>query len=148
MRKFADISLAVEEVVVETQPLVRVHVTSMNLRDWCLCLQLLQEHLVEAFTFRRNSSSQDVEFMCGTVSGCRLTREHGRAAVSLSTRDLDFIRHFFLRYYRDGVAEVDHIDIETDGGGYIILGVEESVPPIPEEDVKRRLGMKTRRRGQ
>jgi len=147
MRKFADISFAVEEVVVEGQPLLRIHVTSVSLRDWCLCLQLLQDNLVEAFTFRRANSSKKVQVARGTVNRSGITGDGDHRALTLSARDLDFARYFFLRYYRDGAAEVDHIDIETGEGGYVVFAVDESLPPVSSEEAKRRLGMTKRKRG-
>jgi len=36
---------------------------------------------------------------------------------------------------------VDHIDIETEEGAYVIFSVEESVPPVSSEEAKRRLDM-------
>jgi hypothetical protein len=141
MRKFADISIPVEEVVVEGQPLLRVHVTPVNLKDWCLCLQLLQDGLIEAFTFRQAASSKRIEVARGEGNRCDVKSDEDHLTLTLSAHSLDFARHFFLRYYRDGVAEVDHIDIETEAEGYIIFTVAESLPPVSPETAKRRLGM-------
>ena len=141
MRKFADISLAVEEVIVEGQPLVRIRVTPVNLRDWCLCLQLLQDSMIEAFTFRRENSSRRMQVARSAGNRSAVTGDADAPGLALSAPDLEFVRHFFLRYYRDGAAEVDHIDIETEEGGYIIFAVDESLPPVSSEEAKRRLGL-------
>ena len=61
--------------------------------------------------------------------------------MNLTTSDLDFVRHFFLRFYRDGLAEVDHIDVQTGDGGYIIFCAELSVPPLSAEEAERLLGV-------
>lgn len=145
MRRFIDIPLAIEEVVVESQPLVRVHVTSLNLRDWCLCLQLLQDKLIEAFSFRLANSSRRMQVARGEANRYGTIGNADDLGLTLSERDLDFARHFFLRYYRDGAAEVDHIDIETNDGGYIIFAVDKSLPPVSAEEAKRRLGMAAQR---
>ncbi len=141
MRKFADIAVLVEEVVVEEQSLVRIHVAPASLKDWCLCLQLLNDNLVEAFTVRRVSSVKTMQVGRGEGGYSDTTCDANGLALKLSARDLDFARHFFLRYYRDAAAEVDHIDIETEEGGYVIFSVEESVPPVSSEEAKRRLDM-------
>lgn len=141
MRKFVDIAFAVEEVVVEEQSLVRIHVAPASLKDWCLCLQLLNDNLIEAFTIRRASSARTVQVGRGEGSCSDTMHGTNGLALKLSGRDLDFARHFFLRYYRDGAAEVDHIDIEMEEGGYVIFSVGKSVPPVSPEEAKRRLAM-------
>lgn len=140
MRKFLNIALRLEKIVVDGQPLVQIAVPPVSIRDWCLSLQLLQENLVEAIIFRVDKPQQRVEVTVGVATRCDIGQD-GTVYIILNTRNLDFVRHFYLRYYRDGVAEVDHIDIETDEGVYITFKVEESLPPVSLDEAKRRLGM-------
>ena len=64
-----------------------------------------------------------------------------RLIVAISAGSLDFVRHFFLRYYRGGVAEVDRKDIETDEGGYVVFAADDFTLPVSAQEAKRRLGM-------
>jgi hypothetical protein len=61
--------------------------------------------------------------------------------LTLTPGALDFVRHFFLRYYRDGVAEVDHIDVQNCDGGYTTICAQDSAPAVSEKEAKRRLGL-------
>jgi hypothetical protein len=139
VKKFLDLTLLVERITVHEQQLLRIHLSKAVLRDWCLCLQLLQENLVEAFILFHNDASHKIEFRIVTAGRSSVKGDEARLEVSLASADLDFVRPFFLRYYRDNVAEVDHLDIETDNGGYITFSVEEFVPPVSAEEVRRRL---------
>jgi hypothetical protein len=53
------------------------------------------------------------------------------------------LRCFFLRYFRDGFAEVDHVDIDdtANAGGYLTFVVSEFAPPVSPDEAKRRLGL-------
>jgi hypothetical protein len=147
MKKFLDLPLVVDSLTIEQQSSLRIHIPRTIVKDWSLCLQLLLENLIDSFIFRHNSleSRRIVEFRLETVSQSNVKEISNRIIIGFTTRDLDFIRHFFLRYYRDGVAEVDHIDIETCGdtySGYITILVEESVPPVSPDEASRRFNMK------
>jgi hypothetical protein len=141
MKKFVDISLLLDQVLVEGQPLVRIHVAHATLRDFCLCLQLLHDGLTEAFAFRRKGSSKRAQVVLGEGSRSVVKDRADTLDLAMSASDLDFARHFFLRYYRDGATEVDHIDIETQDGGYITFSVDRFLPAVSSEEAKRRLGI-------
>lgn len=63
----------------------------------------------------------------------------------LTRNNLDYVHQFFLKYYRDGVAEVDHLDLEAVDAEtgheeiYITFQVSESRPPLSPEEAKKRL---------
>lgn len=141
MKKFVKTSVPIEEIELDGQSAVEINISPANLRDWCLCLQLLHDKLVEALVFPQSSPSRQVEITCGKKSNFGLKVSSDRLEVIFCERDLDYARHFFLRYYRDGAAEVDHIDIQTEHGDYITITVEEYAPPVSPEEARRRLGM-------
>lgn len=128
-------------VVVDGQVLARIHIARANLKEWCLALQLLQDELIKAvsiecpITQQRMQISRDVENTV-TCSG-----PSSSLKVTFDGNALNYARHFFLRYYRDGTAEVDHIDIETRFGGYITLAVEEFAPSLSPGEARKRLGI-------
>ena len=141
MKKFLDHPLWVETVTVEEQPILRIRVLKPVLGDWCLSLQLLQDRLVEGFVFRQNRSLQKIEFRVNSTERTSIKVDEARVEVGFSLGDLDFLRHFFLRYYRDDVADVDHVDLETGSGGYVIFSVNDFHPPVSADEARRRLGM-------
>ena len=65
--------------------------------------------------------------------------------VRLTGNNVDYLCQFFLKYYRDGVAEVDHVDLEAsnaetgDQEVYVTFQVSESKLPLSPEEAKRRL---------
>jgi hypothetical protein len=63
----------------------------------------------------------------------------------LTQTSLDYVHRFFLKYYRDGIADVDHIDVEaTDAdtgksGEYIKFRVPDWKQPVSPKEAERRL---------
>jgi hypothetical protein len=77
----------------------------------------------------------------------RLVRSHGFVAIQLTATELERLVDFFLRYYRDGVVEVDHIDIEANENvpgrmdAYVTIFVQDYRPSVSAEEAKRKLGV-------
>ncbi len=73
--------------------------------------------------------------------------EKSTADIMLSQRDLEFLSSFLLKYYRDRVAEVDHIDIDIyrpDSGveeGVFIIQAADSNPGMSGDEARRILGI-------
>ena len=69
----------------------------------------------------------------------------GPSSLSLSRNDLEFVLCYLLTWYRDGTAEVNHIDVELIGSESIgpdctlIVKAEQSQPPMPGAEVERML---------
>jgi hypothetical protein len=66
----------------------------------------------------------------------------------LSPTELEYWLTFFLAYFRDGVGEVDHIDLDLTASGvkdtpglFLTLAVPQASPPLSEEQARRRLGL-------
>jgi hypothetical protein len=64
--------------------------------------------------------------------------------IAISSQELDYWLAFFLRYFRDGFAEVDHIDVEMDESEVaekvmLTLKVDEAVSPVSEDEARKRL---------
>jgi hypothetical protein len=81
-------------------------------------------------------------FSNGAESGVK--RKGQDLHVELMEPDLGYVGAYLLRFYRDGVAAVDHIDVEAkiEGtNGYITFYVESFVPPVTEQEARRRLGL-------
>lgn len=143
MKKHIDLALKVKEVTLEGQNVVSITVPPSCLRDVCLCLQLLQDSYVDAFTTRNPEDGQSLELYRGEISTVQSGRKHRQHAVSLNPQALSYVLAFFIRYYRDGYATVDHIDIEDEKrvGDYITFRVKEYTPPLSAEEARRRLGI-------
>jgi hypothetical protein len=119
------------------------------LQDWCLGLCLLHTGLIGTLviTGRRRNMMMKLHF--GTnAKGDRVARATLRpdaSEVELTHNGLDYLQQFFLKYYRDGVAEVDHLDLEAIDAVtgkkniYVTFRVPNSTPPVSPEEAARRL---------
>jgi len=65
------------------------------------------------------------------------------SSLSLGRNDAEFLLCFLLTWYRDGVAEANHIDIELIGSQSagedctLVVQAENSRPPIPGDEAER-----------
>ena len=65
------------------------------------------------------------------------------SSLSLNRSDAEFILCFLLTWYRDGIAEASHIDVElaaSQSAGEdctLIVKAEKSRPPLPGEETER-----------
>ena len=143
MKKFLKLELRVEPSLIDDQSILNVSVPPGSVKDWLLCLHLVQDNLVEACVFGDDRASSKLEIQLGRSCEWKAGSQSGHFIISLTESALGYLRSFFARYYRDGVAEVDHIDIESDEPkfGYITIGVDEHLQPVSSEEVKRRLGI-------
>jgi len=114
--------------------------------NWCLGLCLLKEGLVEAFTvIEQGTKGAKAKFSVGSHLGARsyVTLGAQSSLVMMTRNNLDYVYDFFLKYYRDGVADVDHLDLEatTESGDevYITFQVPESKVPLSPAEAKKRL---------
>ena len=141
MNKNIQLAIEVNSRKVDGQSVMNVHVPPNCLEHWCFCLQLLHDELVDSCVVFAPAAQFKLESRCET-SSTHLKR-NAIDVVCLSPQALDFLRSFFLKYFRDGFAEVDHLDIEDDlqHGGYLTFSVSEYSPPISVDEVRKRLGL-------
>jgi len=66
-------------------------------------------------------------------------------SLRLGRRDVEFMMSFLLTWYRDGVAETNHIDIELVGSPLagedctLVIQAENSRPPLSGDEAERLL---------
>lgn len=97
------------------QNVLRLQFHPDAVRDWCLGLCLLREGLVETFTvIEKSARGTKVKFLVDPQLGTRprIILNPRSNEVVMARTNLEYLHHFFLKYYRDGVAEVDHLDLE------------------------------------
>lgn len=69
------------------------------------------------------------------------------ALIELSPIELEALMTFCLLAVRDGVAQVDHVDIEATSArsgeqdGSFVLKFPQAAPPVSAEEARRRLGL-------
>jgi hypothetical protein len=143
MKKFLELELYVDSSLVDDQSILSISVPPGSLKDWLLGLLLIQDKLVEACVFGDDTAHSKLEVQLGTSCEWKAGSQSGHFMISLTESALGYLIGFFARYYRDGVSEVDHIDIESINPtfGYITIHASEHSRPLSSEEVKRRLGI-------
>jgi len=132
--------------VIEGQPVITVTLTGDDILDVCLSLCLLRDDLVSELVLRSKQMGLCLE-QSANYDENWLVRSPSFVRVQLTVIELERLVDFFLRYYRDGVAEVDHLDIEARENvpgqldAYVTLVVPNYLPPVPSEEAKRKLGI-------
>ena len=130
---------------------VRLSIPESSQTEFSLILTMLRYEVVEAIVIHNPEDSRsqlvEIQFDSQHVNASPTFAFENRLKLTLTERDIDCWLTFFLRYCRDGVAEVDHLDLEaesiSDDGTQlsIILAVENSQPSIPGDEARRLLGM-------
>lgn len=73
----------------------------------------LKEGLIEALTIAGRNAVEFKIVRLNKSSVCFAALTSDPLLLELTDTSLEFVQHFFLKYYRDGVAEVDHVDLEA-----------------------------------
>ncbi|HEX3627409.1 MAG TPA: hypothetical protein VH280_18540 [Verrucomicrobiae bacterium] len=132
------------------QIVLNVEFEAQGIRDWCLGLCLLKECLVQTLIIKESGTKGKLEIertdRKGDADRTQANFESEGTRLKITENDLDYLLHFFLKYYRDGWAEVDHIDLEAlctaecqDSSN--TFKVPESAAPLSVEAARKRLGL-------
>jgi hypothetical protein len=119
------------------------------LGEWCLGLSLLKEGLIDTLTVAEERGKGLVKIQIlpkpETRGSARVSFKSNVSQFEITRTSLEYLQRFFLKYYRDGVADVDHIDLEATDvdtgktGEYIKFRVPDSRPAVSPEEAERRL---------
>ncbi len=92
-----------------------------------------------------SSASSDTVLAVSKEKSSVEVRDTRRFLMSMSRNDLEFIVSYLLAWYRDGFAEVDHIDLELSGAEdcgtncTLVVRAEVSRYPMNGEEAQRML---------
>ena len=119
-----------------------------SIEAWCLELCLLREGLIERvrLTDRRNQPSVEI-VRSGDQHYSACSCSETAWEIQIGVDPLEYAIAFFLEYYRDEAASVDHIDIEADhregdeDSLMIVLKVANARPPLSSEELRSKLGL-------
>jgi hypothetical protein len=120
---------------------VEVYLTAEALDRFCIGVCLLEERLIDSLDLV-DVKGKDVLRLQNSKGEVTVQFRPGKIIVALDP--LQFM-HFTLCAVRDGMAAVDHLDIELIHHPHepVDLYVEYPAvgPPVPPEEVRRRLGL-------
>ena len=107
---------------------------------FCLALCLLDADL--ANTVRLVGAKNDMEIH--VRKNAHLTEARGTATWSgktcllqITPDELGYWRRFFLEYWRDGIASVNHLDFESADRAFFLV-LETDTAPMPPDELRRR----------
>ncbi|MEZ4306427.1 MAG: hypothetical protein R3F14_00040 [Polyangiaceae bacterium] len=124
---------------------VVLELTPREVETWALEVELLLRGLSDRLTVRGDGGKHVVLTLdkgAASGRGRALRPDEHTFRFDLPANQLGYLQRALLVAYRDGVAEVNHIHIETDAGaGTFDLTVMFEVyrPPMPGEEATRRL---------
>ncbi|MEZ0224467.1 MAG: hypothetical protein ACAH83_07940 [Alphaproteobacteria bacterium] len=148
MKKRIKLPVQFEMVHYAEQPSFKMSFSSEAIRDWCLGLSLLKEGLVESLVIEPTGGKLKLELQGappGTEGRIPGNLKNETVSLKLTPVDVDYLLVFSLKYYRDGYAKVDHIDLQSafeDLGDdiYVTLKFADVAPPMSSEAAKKLLG--------
>jgi hypothetical protein len=127
---------------------ITIEIDDRNIPTLCLNLCLLERSLVDTIDIRDNDSNTILAISRSLHSkkgGQNIVRWEGeKALLDVVPRELDYWLHWFLKYYRDGVADVNHIDVEATGSGKslsLMYKIAHTRPPMSEVEARKLLDM-------
>jgi hypothetical protein len=136
------VRLVVERI--SYQQVVTINLKDVPMPEWCLNLCLLKEKLVDTLIFLIGKKKLKIEVE--NIEDSRRANVFfapNQVHLKVDPRELERWVDFFLMYYRDGVAQVDHIDVEalaiseTPEDIYITFMVKDAVPPMSAEEARK-----------
>ena len=120
-----------------------------SIQEWCLGIILLKLHLIQTLIISNEHKQKCLEIQIFEApersSKSKVILNSTSYWISISQTQVEYILSFFLKYYRDGIAEVDHVDldaIDVENGNQevgITITVPDFAPSMTPEELDRRL---------
>lgn len=126
----------------DQQKVIKINFDRASCQEICLMLCLLREKLVNTIELKFNNFSLFLGIQNGNQSFYSiLDLQKGTFKAAISLNSLEYALYFLLKYYRDGVGEADHIDIDFQNRGgdecTLIFKCDEFTEYTSEEIVKK-----------
>ena len=127
-------------------PVVKVELVAGLLDRFCVGLCLLQKGLVDSLDLVGTRTAQVIRLQ-SAARATSIQFDKGKIVLALDTTELERWVHFTLRTVRDGVAEVDHFDVEASSEKHeaeattVVVVFPSSAPSVSPAEARRRLGL-------
>ena len=143
--KTEKIAIKVESKDYGHQKVIKIAIDDSTSQQLCILFLLLKEALVDTlelnflnFSIFLNLQKKNSSYF-STVD---LKKNIFKGTISLNS--LEYILSFLLKYYRDGFAEAEHIDVDfaNKGGEEVTLTIKcDSYKEYSSDEVKKILGL-------
>jgi len=140
--------ISVESIDIDGTRIVEVSLSDHAVQGFCLGLSMLWTGVIGSFLLGEDGTV-NLSMMAHTLDGrlgAHIEWRGGRASLALPPRDLEYWLCFSLKAVRDGVAEVDHLDLDAlpsdDHSRHsVVVKFPASVPAVSATEARRRLGL-------
>lgn len=123
---------------------VMIDLKDVPIPEWCLDLCLLKFGLVDALVFLVGKRKLKIEVdNIADSRSANVSLAPNEVHIRVDPAELECWLDFFLKYYRDGVAQVRHIDVEALLIGdqpediYVTFTVKDAVAPMSAEEARK-----------
>jgi hypothetical protein len=143
MKRRVELPIALDDRRISCQRVITIDLEAVPMDEWCLNLCLLKEGLVDAVTFAGKGRLRiEVDQTIERARRARARSESDQVNLYVHPEELDFWVSFFLKAYRDGMAEAGHIDVEAasipdNEEIYVTFLAGKSAPPMPGEEARK-----------
>ena len=148
MNRRVELPIALADKRISYQRVITIDLGAVPVDEWCLNLCLLKEGLVDAITFAGKGRLRiEVDQTIDRAQRARAKAGPGQGGSTqvelfVHPEELDFWVSFFLKAYRDGMAEVSHIDVEAvsipdNEEIYVTFLAGKSAPPMPGDEARK-----------
>lgn len=124
-----------------------VSLAGMAVPRICIGLCLLRECLISSLDLVDSSRQRvlKIEFSPEKKCEAALRQQKDRMLLLLGVTELEAWMHFFLRTVRDGIAEVDHVDLdvttEQNTSATMVVKFPSSALPMTSDEMRQKLGL-------
>lgn len=144
MKHLIKLSGLLEVKSIDNQECVQIKCRKSEVTALALALCLLRDKLIQSIIIvGAKGSKLEISQYPGKFSGVRISKSAGQIDIALPQVSIDMVLHFYLIYYRDGLADVSHVDIETDErattSGYLTFFAADSKEPITAKELEDHL---------
>ena len=143
MKRWVELPIALDNRRISYQRAITIDLKAVSIDEWCLNLCLLNEGLVDAITFAGKGRLRiEVDQTMEKPRRARAKSESDQVHLFVHPEELEFWVSFFLKAYRDGMAEVSHIDVEAtsipdDEEIDVTFIVGNAARPIPGDEARK-----------
>ena len=132
-----------------TEITVSVLVDQESLVPWCMELILLEKGVIEFFAVADQSYNFRLKIRLDHEIHRSRRGDFVKSAkgidLSITPTELELWLDFFLKYYCNKVADVDHLDLEVQSSTpnelFLTLKVDNSLSPVTEAEARHRLNL-------
>ena len=143
MKQIIKLTTIIKEISIDRQADIEIRCALPDAEELVIAFFMLYEKLIDSFVVF-DTKGKKVEILLSWESTVRavIARKPNKIEIGLPIVAIDTIIHFYLIYLRDSLADVSHIDVETNTGNYVTFFAANSKLPLSAKDAEAHLHRK------